>query len=204
MNKQSVLLTRPIKNIPQVDLAHLAEKVAQGDRSAEKEVVLLFSDYLLMFIARKLNEVELHDDIYQETILAVLLKLRAGEILNPQALKSYVLATANHLIFRVINQRNIALAKVTETDVETVSALDETAFDSFVDQDDKRLLYTAIEHLKAGRDRDIMSAILLEHKEKRDVCILLGLTSAQFDRILNRAKVRLIEQMNLAKQQCYS
>lgn len=199
MNKQSVLLSQPIKNDPSTKLNKLADRIARGDRNAEREAVLLFSEYLLAYIARKLNEVELHDDIYQETILAVLLKLRAGEVLNPLALKSYVLTTANYLIFRAIKQRNIAFTNVAETDVETVSHIDEAAFDSFVAQDHKRLLFTSIEQLKCARDRDIMAAILLEHKEKRDVCILLGLTGAQFDRILNRAKTRLIEQLNIVQ-----
>lgn len=197
MTKEEVLVTEMINSDPVIDLNLLATRIASGDRNAEAEIVLVFSDYLLTFISRKLNEREMHDDIYQETILRVLIKLRAGEVLNPQALKSYVLTTANHLIYRVINQRNIRLNNVTDTDVESVSELDEAGFESFADADDNKLLYSAIEQLKTARDRHLMSAILIEHKEKKEVCVLLGVSGTQFDRILSRAKVRLIEQVGI-------
>jgi len=90
---------------------------------------------------------------------------------------------------------NIALTNIVDTNVEMVSEIDDARFESLVADDDQRLLAQAIAQLKSARNRDIMGALLIEHKDKKQVCILLGLIGAQFDRVLNRAKTRLLELM---------
>jgi len=197
MGEDSIKLSNKAAMRDELILMDLAQRIGQRDPAAEHQLVMIFSAHLTQFIGNKLNEQQHHLDIYQETMLRVLVKLRAGQVEKPQALKYYILSIANHLIYRAISQRNSAMQQLSDTDVESVSELDDSAFEAFSSQDNRRLLIEAIAGLKSARDRDLMTAYLAEHKDKQQVCLLLGLTGAQFDRIVSRAKARLTEQVSL-------
>ena len=173
----------------------LVNRIANSDRGAEDELVQLFSSELMQFIGSKLNEQHHHFDVYQETMLRLLIKLRAGEVAKPQALKYYMFSIANHLIYRVITQRNLSLQTLSHTDIDSICTSQSSAFEQLEAGEQQRILDVAISQLNTLRDRKLLQAYILECQDKNEVCLLLGLTSALFDRIFHRAKTRLIEQI---------
>lgn len=178
-----------------VSNALLMEKVANGDRAAEQVFIERFTPMLGRFITTKLNEVELHGDVLQETFIRMLVKLRERRILKPQALQYYLLSIASHLIYQMIRQRNRDLENHSDIDIDSLSVADECGYQMIELTDNHQRLLAAIAKLGTERDRLLMTALLLEHQTKPQVCLQLGLTKKQFDTTLYRAKKRLAQNL---------
>ncbi|MDP2561949.1 RNA polymerase sigma factor [Psychrobium sp. 1_MG-2023] len=178
-------------------MASLAERIKLNDRHAECELINSFSAYLMSFIHSKLNEEQISLDIFQETFTQVIIKLRQGKLLKPEALKYYITSTASHLIYQAITYRTIVQYNEDNESIDSLQDNGMSGFDCVVTDDNTRLLTNAIDSLPTERDRQLLTSYFLHQQEKKTVCDQLNLTSSQFDRVLFRAKSRLKEVITL-------
>ena len=76
----------------------LADRVRQGDSSAEEELSAHFRPRILAMAVVRLRDVEAARDIAQEALLAVLLALREGKLREPEKLPAFVSGTTRNLV----------------------------------------------------------------------------------------------------------
>jgi RNA polymerase sigma-70 factor (ECF subfamily) len=76
----------------------LAERIRNGDRAAEDELVARFYRRVLLVAQIRLHDDQAASDIAQEVMLGVLRGVRSGRLNSHEHLAGYVLGTARNLI----------------------------------------------------------------------------------------------------------
>ena len=166
----------------------LCRRVASQEADAEIDTVNLLLPYLTKKLAMK-ADMNLVADLVQETIMALLVKMRAGKIQQPSALKYYAYSIANHFL---VKQMTIA-KRMQETDIEDLELMTgmPSAEQALGMQQQRILLMAAISKIPQQRDRTILTALLIGMQDKLAVCQQWDILPADYDRIVSRAKQRL-------------
>jgi len=87
------------------DPAGLAERIRDGDRTAEDEFVTIFHGRVMKMVVARLHDAQQSRDITQEVLLGVIAALREGRLRNPEKLTQFVCGTARHLVCEHFRQR---------------------------------------------------------------------------------------------------
>lgn len=175
------------------NLHSLYLKISQGDKKAE---ALFFKQYwkrLYLIIYQRCQDEYAAEDFAQEALLAVLSSIREGKINKPEALFSYMRNTAINIYLADIRKKNRQATDANEnmdlfSDVEKDTLIHKISNVKMLN-----VVSTLINELPQSRDRQIIRNYYQYGKSKKIICSELGLTPAQFDRILHRARKRLRE-----------
>jgi len=171
-------------------LTTLCLRITNHDHDAEQELVQHFLPYIVTIVGRKIS-VQYQADIVQEVLLQLLIKLRASEIREPSALKYYIGSIVAHIIAKTFGFLQAAqLVSFEDVEMESHS---ESAFDNIAANDKKIALLSAIEGLPQPRDQQLLKALLFSNQEKTSICLQWDIEPTQYDRIVHRAKNRLIK-----------
>lgn len=182
-------------------LAALAERIQQGDASAEAELAQRFSRGLVFFLRRQVREEELAWDLSQETLRICLERIRAGEVRQPERLAGFLRGTAQNL---ARSERRKRARRAREQGIDVGPPPEdprEGALSKLLRQEEAALVRQLLEELPTERDRQILSRFCLEEDDKEDVCEALGLTSLQFNLVLFRARKRFRALYEQAKEE---
>ena len=76
----------------------LAERIRQGDSSAENEFVRLYGDRVFVMVLARTRDPEAARDLRQEVLMAVLRALRNGQVREAERLAAFVHGTARNLL----------------------------------------------------------------------------------------------------------
>jgi RNA polymerase sigma-70 factor (ECF subfamily) len=170
------------------DYASLVSRIIVGDAAAETELVSLFKDRIVHIILRITNNRSLVEDFSQDTFLIVITKIKNGDVKNPESLGSFVASVArNHAIeqIRVIRRRaSEDLEHADQVPDPSPSPLEQLQTSEKNDE-----IREVIGQL-IPRDKVLMLRFYIKEDPKEVICDDLGLTSAQFDRVLHRARNR--------------
>jgi len=172
------------------NLTTLCLRISNHDRHAEREMVQHFLPYIVTIVGRKISP-QYQADIVQETLLQLLIKLRVGDIREPGALKFYIASIVSHIIAKTFCYFQTAQL-VSLEDIE-MEGNNESAFDNVVASDNKLALSNAIERLPQQRDQHLLKALLFSNQDKSSICLQWDIEPTQYDRIVHRAKNRLIK-----------
>jgi len=82
----------------------LVRQIAAGSK-AEESLYQKYYEKILFFARRKIGNLEDAKDIYQETMLAVILAARKNIIKNSEKLSSFIYAICNKKVFDMIRQK---------------------------------------------------------------------------------------------------
>ncbi len=173
--------------------ATLAVSVRAGCPGAEHTLVERFQPQIKR-IGRKLGaDGALCDDLAQETLLKVILNLRDGRLKDPNKLSAYIHQTARFIYYRWQQNKH--------NQMELRESCDDARHSADVEQEylkaSERLWLTRqIEKLTMQRDRQILLRFYFDHMEKCDVCAELDLSDDQFDKLIWRARQRLMKVAN--------
>lgn len=80
----------------------LARRAARGDRAAETAVCARFRPRIRLYGLRHLRDEAAAADLAQDVLLAVVARLRAGGVREPDRLASFVLATCRQLAWSTV------------------------------------------------------------------------------------------------------
>jgi len=83
----------------------LAARILAGERHAENELAHVFERQVLRLMRARTRDVEAARDLTQDTLLAVLLALRAGQLREGEKLAAYVQGTARNILNRFFRSR---------------------------------------------------------------------------------------------------
>jgi RNA polymerase sigma-70 factor (ECF subfamily) len=173
----------------------LIEAIHKGDAEAETAFCEKYRRGLLLMLQQRTGDRARAEDIAQETLLTVLLKLRNGGIDEPSALNRYVQQTAKYTFIGWLRKSDNK-AELRES-VDDIEHEDPSAVDIIWQQRRRQQVREAIKQLKVPRDRELLFRYYVKEQSKPYICDALELSPAHFDRVINRARNRF---KNLASE----
>ena len=131
------------------------------------------------------------EDLAQQTALVALERLHRAPLDSPEQLGAYMHQTAKNL--HLGYQRKRARRRTLPDDVDRF--VDDSANPERLQlvAERRSLLMRLLHSLKIKRDRDILTRAIVYRHDKAEICSALDLSAPQFDRVLARAKRRLLQ-----------
>lgn len=173
--------------------AALVERIGQGDRDAEGELVERYSRGLLALLTARTGDRELAKDLRQDTYCIALEKLRNDRLAEPERLSAYLSGIARNLVIGDVRKKS---RRKTTSDTDFLQhCSDETPgqFQQVSRAQVARLVRRLLDELPVERDRELLTRFYVYDQDKELICEELELDSLHFNRVLFRAKKRLRE-----------
>jgi len=168
------------------ELRRLAERIRQGDTSAETELVCQFAQRVFVMAVVRTHDREAARELVQDVLMTVIVALRKGQLQDADKLAPFVHGTARNLInnrFRHENQ---------QPPMEPLP--DDLAQGGLAQQleheERTRLVHQALEHL-GPEDRTILCMTLVEGRKPGEIADALGLTSE----VVRTRKLRAVKKV---------
>jgi len=168
--------------------ASYVERLRSGDAHIEEHFVSYFSELIRLKLRSRLASKEAIEDVRQETFMRVLLLLRGKEGLRqPDRLGPFVNSVCNHVLLEHYrSQKRVAVTIDDETEA-TVAAREPSALSLLEAKDTQRMVRQILNQL-TERDRRLLQAVLLEERDKDEVCAEFGISREYLRVLLHRAK----------------
>jgi RNA polymerase sigma-70 factor (ECF subfamily) len=148
---------------------------------------------LRMLISRRAGDPQLGADLLNEAVCMAWAKWQAGQIARPEQIAGYVFQVAMNLLRnhrRAIGARPDKRASVRE--LETLPARAEPRNETMEAQLAVRVK-ALIRNMGSERDRTLLVRFYLDEEDKEVICRELRLSPLQFDKVLHRARRRLLQ-----------
>jgi len=170
--------------------ADLVERIVKGDRSAEHAMFERYARGLLFLLKQRTRDVELAQDLRQETFRIAIEKLRDGPIENPERLGAYLRGVAMNLVAADWRRKDRQATQPDSDAIEAMAGSDPGPFDSLSRDQIAAAVRAVLAELTVPRDRELLIRLYLKEQDKDEICEALGLESLHFNRVLFRAKQR--------------
>jgi RNA polymerase sigma-70 factor (ECF subfamily) len=174
------------------DTAGLVRRIQDRAPGAEDELVQRYTRGIDAILARTIHDRSSAEDIRQETLGVVIEKIRNGELREAERLSGFVCNTARNLAIEYFRRQ----ARGRPVNLEDAGPLPEPApspLDRFLRDEQARLARKVLGEMETKRYREVLYRFYIAEEPKESICRRLGLTSLNFNRILNRAKDRYRE-----------
>jgi RNA polymerase sigma-70 factor, ECF subfamily len=165
--------------------ASYVEKLRAGDAHIELHFVNYFSDLIRLKLRSRLNSKEAMEDVRQETFKRVLTLLRGkGGLRQPDRFGPFVNSVCNHVLFEHYRSQKRTEATI---DDATIAGREPSALSLLEAKDTERVVRQILNQLPE-RDRRLLQSVLLEERNKDEVCVEFGITREYLRVLLHRAK----------------
>ena len=166
-------------------------RVAAGDRAAETEIVVHFAPRVRAMAVVRTRDPDLARDLTQETLLAVLLAMRKGQVRESDRIEGFVAGVARNVINNY-KRRNLRHPE---------TPLDEDAPAFAVDDDhdgpERRRLMTAALAELSPPDRQVLLLTLVEGLKPGEIARKIGVSPDVARTRKSRALKRILEVLDL-------
>ena len=162
------------------------ERLRRGDARTEQHFVAYFSELIRLKLRSRLRAKDAIEDVKQETFVRVLVLIRAKDgIRQPERLGALVNSVCNHVLL----EHYRAQRGTDSGSCEEVERADEAASTSglFETDEAQRVVRKILDDLPE-RDRRLLQFVLLEERDKDEVCAELGLSREYLRVLVHRAK----------------
>jgi RNA polymerase sigma-70 factor, ECF subfamily len=153
---------------------------------------LLVTEYpgLLVVLRRKARDPHLAADLLNDALVVALNNFDSGRIADPSHIGGYVFQVAMNLLRN--HRRSFAenVGKRAEINDETLARV---AVPDAVESDWSQRVRKLLEELPSPRDRSLLKRFYLDEEDKGSICSQLQISPLQFDKIIFRAKKRLLD-----------
>ena len=173
----------------------IANKISQGDKSAENELIRFYQASLRYILRRKFYDKQLIEDVFQDTFCVVISKLRAQEIKNPKGLASFIRTTAIYLGNDYIRKEKKTQPNSDTSLFENLLFQEKPQSTQIDNAELSALVREVIQELRKSRDREVLLRFYLDQTEKKFICEEMSLSPEQFDRVIHRARSRLKDRL---------
>jgi RNA polymerase sigma factor (sigma-70 family) len=168
------------------ELRGLAERIRQGDASAETELVHEFSHRIFVMGVVRTRDREVARELVQDVLMAVIGALRKGQLQDADKLPAFIHGTARNLINNQLrSQSQRPPLEPLPEDLAQVCAADELE-----DAERMRLVHQAMEGF-GQEDRKILLMTLVEGHKPGEIAAALGLTSE----VVRTRKLRAVKKV---------
>lgn len=167
----------------------LVERIQQGDKMAEADMVARYQRGLLFMLRHRANNSELADDIAQETWRIVLEKVRGKEIKNPSTLAAFIVQIGKNQLN--MSYRGAHNAKVTVNIDDVVPVDTQLKPQQILERNNTALVVRKLlQELSVPRDKELIMRFYIKEEDKKAICQALALDDLHFNRVLHRARHR--------------
>lgn len=164
------------------------DRLRSGDTHVEGHFVSYFSELIRLKLRSRLNSKEAMEDVRQETFMRVLALLRAEEGLRqPDRLGPFVNSVCNHVLQEHYRSQKKVPAPIDEEAESTIPARGPSALSLLETKDTERIVRQILDEL-TDRDRRLLQAVLLDERDKDEVCKEFGISREYLRVLLHRAK----------------
>jgi RNA polymerase sigma-70 factor, ECF subfamily len=169
--------------------ASYVEKLRAGDAYIERHFVNYFSELIRLKLRSRLYSREAMEDVRQETFMRVLTLLRGeGGLRQPDRLGSFVNSVCNHVLFEHYRSQKRAEATIDKEVEATIAGREPSALRLLEAKETERRVRQILNQVPE-RDRRLLHSILLEERNKDEVCAEFGITREYLRVLLHRAKL---------------
>jgi RNA polymerase sigma-70 factor (ECF subfamily) len=168
--------------------ASYVEKLRAGDAQVEGHFVNYFSELIRLKLRARLHSKEAIEDVRQETFMRVLTLLRGkGGLRQPDRLGPFVNSVCNHVLFEHYRSQKRTEATIDDEVEATIAGREPSALSLLEAKDTERVVRQILNQLPE-RDRRLLQSVLLEERNKDEVCAEFGITREYLRVLLHRAK----------------
>lgn len=166
----------------------LVEKILQGARDAENEMVARYHKGLVAMLINRSKDRHLAEEVAQDTWLVVLRRVRNNELRDSSKLAAFIVQTGkNQLLMRYRRKKNN-----TESIDGHLEHADQspTPEEHLVKKQSSNTVTQLLGELKMKRDREILTQFYYVGESKQAICQKFELSEPHFDRVIFRARER--------------
>ena len=168
--------------------ASYVEKLRSGDALIEGHFVNYFSELIRLKLRSRLNSREAIEDVRQETFMRVLALLRGDSGLRqPDRLGAFVNSVCNHVLQEHYRSKKRTEATIDDETESTIPGREPSALRLLEAKDTERVVRKILNELPE-RDRRLLQSVLLEERDKDEVCAEFGISREYLRVLLHRAK----------------
>ena len=181
------------------DLAALATRVASGDQAAEKALIEHVAPRIRAMALARTRNADLARDLTQESLIAVLVAARKGQIRDLDRVAAFVCGVARN----VINNHRRRTFKLQESPLE--DELLQSGLPALIAEDDheeserKRLMTRALSALGSS-DRQVLLLTLVQGLKPGEIAAKTGLSPDVVRTRKSRALKRVLETLENQSQ----
>ena len=169
------------------DAAYL-EKLVAADARTEEHFVGYFSELIQLKLRSRLNSKEAIEDVRQETFVRVLSQLRGGKGLRQaDRLGAYVNSVCNHVLLEHYRSKSKTESNIEEEAETTLVSREPDALSVVEARESARVVQQILRELPT-RDRSLLRSVLLDERDKDEVCAEFGVSRAYLRVLVHRAK----------------
>ncbi|HKX32256.1 MAG TPA: sigma-70 family RNA polymerase sigma factor [Blastocatellia bacterium] len=173
--------------------ADLVSRIRAGDRQAEAQLIERYGRGVSVIIRREVGNSAAADDLYQETFQIVLVKIRQGDLREPEKLSGFVCSVARNLVIDYF-RRSAKQERLAEVDeAAALPAPGHNQLEDLLRREKADLIRQVLKEMPNERDVQVLFRFYLAEDEKEQICEDLGLSSLHFNRVLHRARERYRE-----------
>lgn len=168
--------------------ARYLERLQASDVRTEQHFVGYFSELIRLKLRSRLNSPEAIEDARQETFVRVFALIRSRDgIRQPERLGALVNSVCNNVLLEHYRSKSRLEAPMDEETEDNFAAEGPGPADVLELDDTERLVGRILADLPE-RDRRILRAVLLEERDKDQVCTELGISRDYLRLLVHRAK----------------
>lgn len=168
----------------------LSQRIAGGDRSAESELVSQYGGGLMIMLQQRTGDPQLASDLYQETFIIVIKRLRRANLDEPEKLSAFLHATAKNVLIGDVRKE---ARRKTFANSDIVAAAPDGRpgpSDQVNRSEEAGIVRELIDEMRSKRDKALLLRFYINEEDKSDICAALNLSSIHFNRVLFRARRR--------------
>jgi RNA polymerase sigma-70 factor, ECF subfamily len=168
--------------------ASYLEKLRAGDPRTEEHFVRYFRELIQLKLRSRLNSREAIEDVEQETFVRVLSALRSEKGLRQaERLGSYVNSVCNNVLLEHYRSQRRVDPIEEDGPAATLPEPGPDAFALLLSKDTERAVREILDKL-SERDRSLLRDVILEERDKDEVCRELGVDREYLRVLVHRAK----------------
>jgi RNA polymerase sigma-70 factor (ECF subfamily) len=168
--------------------ASYIERLRAGDAQIEGHFVTYFSELIRLKLRSRLNSREAIEDVRQETFARVLLLLRGqGGLRQPDRLGPFVNSVCNNVLMEHYRSQKRMETTIDEEAESTLPGREPSALRVLEAKDTERVVRQILNQL-GDRDRLLLQSVLLDERDKDEICAEFGISREYLRVLLHRAK----------------
>jgi RNA polymerase sigma-70 factor, ECF subfamily len=163
------------------------ERLQRGDADTEQHFAAYFGELIKLKLRSRLSPREAVEDVQQETFVRVLALVRADEVRDPGRLGALVNSVCNNVLLEYYRARGRADSSLDEVPEHSFIS-QETSGPGLIEVREAQQIVRKILSDLPERDRQLLRCVLLEERDKDEVCTELGLSREYLRVLVHRAK----------------
>jgi RNA polymerase sigma-70 factor, ECF subfamily len=164
------------------------ERLRAGDAATERHFADYFGELIHLKLRTRLSAKEAIEDVRQETFARMLALIRVeGGVKQPERLGALVNSVCNNVLLEHYRSRRGQQTSLDEEDEGRLVAPEPAAPTLLEIQDTERIVRHTLSQLP-DRDRQLLQMVLLEERDKDEVCAEIGVTRDYLRVLVHRAK----------------